>query len=106
MITLSICNHKGGTGKTTTVLHIAAALGLSGHRTLVIDLDPQSFLSRTLGVGEPREEASSLMLFDPQVDLRTVPVQKMSGFDLLPSSSVLNKAMRSLNERERRLMLW
>ncbi|HET6567053.1 MAG TPA: ParA family protein [Rhodothermales bacterium] len=98
MITLTICNHKGGTGKTTSVIHIAAALGLTGHRTLVIDLDPQGFLTRTLGVDEPAEDASSLMLFDPKVTLRDVAVQHMKGFDLLPSSTSLTKAMRSLNK--------
>lgn len=98
MITLTVCNHKGGTGKTTSVIHIAAALGLSGHRTLVIDLDPQGFLTRTLGVPEPPEEASSLMLFNPNVMLRDVPVQQARGFDLLPSSTGLTKAMRSLNK--------
>lgn len=98
MITLTICNHKGGTGKTTSVIHIAAALGLTGYRTLVIDLDPQGFLTRTLGVDEPQEHASSIMLFNPDLPLREVPVQHMKGFDLLPSSTSLTKAMRSLNK--------
>src|SRR5690606_37528701 len=91
-------NHKGGTGKTTSVLHLAAAMGLSGHRTLVIDLDPQAFLTRTLGVDEPPPEASSLMLFNHETALRDVPVRPMRGFDLLPSSSLLTKEMRRLNK--------
>jgi chromosome partitioning protein len=98
MITLAVCNHKGGTGKTTTVIHVAAALGLSGYRTLVIDLDPQSFLTRTLGIGEPKEEESSLVLFNPNMELRQAPVKQAKGFDLLPSSTALTKAMRSLNK--------
>lgn len=97
MIVLAVCNHKGGTGKTTTAIHVAAAMGLSGHRTLVIDLDPQGFLTRMLGVGEPPEAASSLVLFDPDVRLREVPTQTMSGFDLLPSSTRLTHRMRRLN---------
>ncbi len=98
MITLTVCNHKGGTGKTTSVMHIAAALGLSGHRTLVIDLDPQGFLTRMTGLAEPAEEASSLQLFNHEADLRDIPVQPMKGFDLIPSSSVLTKALRHLNK--------
>lgn len=98
MLTLAVCNHKGGTGKTTTVIHTAAAFGLSGHRTLVIDLDPQAFLTRMLGVEEPPEEASSLMLFNHEVALADVPVRPMKGFDLLPSSSVFTKVMRRLNK--------
>ena len=95
---LAICNHKGGTGKTTTSVHVAAALGLSGRRVLVIDLDPQGFLTRMLGVGEPAEAASSLMLFQHKIPLAEVERHRLPGFDLLPSSSVLTKAMRRLNK--------
>ncbi len=98
MIVLSVCNHKGGTGKTTSALHFAAALGLSGHRVLIIDLDPQSFLTRTLGVDEPPEAASSLMLFQHERPLSDVAVERRKGFDLLPSSSLLTKVMRRLNK--------
>jgi len=97
MKTLAICNHKGGTGKTTTAIHIAAALGLSGHRTLVVDLDPQSFLTRMLGVADPEESASSLMLFE-QRSLKDIPTIDMKGFKLLPSSLALTRAMRRLNK--------
>lgn len=98
MLVLSICNHKGGTGKTTSAIHIAAALGLVGYRVLVIDLDPQGFLTRTLGEEEPPEEESSLMLFRHDVELSDVEVISMHGFSLLPSSSLLTKHMRRLNK--------
>jgi chromosome partitioning protein len=64
MPVVTICNHKGGTGKTTTVIHLAAAAGLSGRRTLVVDLDPQGFLTRMLGAEEPPPEHSALALLD------------------------------------------
>jgi len=98
MIVLSVCNHKGGTGKTTSVIHIAAALGLSGKRVLVLDLDPQGFLSRTLDVDEPPPEESVLALFDPNLDPRRIQARELSGFDLIPSTSRLTKFMRSLNK--------
>lgn len=98
MLTLTLCNHKGGTGKTTSALHLSAALGLSGRRVLLIDLDPQGFLTRMLGLDEPPRSASSLTLFDPDVALRDVPVQSMKGFDLLPASTVLTKFIRRLNK--------
>ena len=98
MITIALCNHKGGTGKTTTAVHLAAAFGLSGRRTLVIDLDPQGFLSRALGADEPAPEDSALALFDHARPLSAVPVQPMSGFDLLPSSMQLTRAMRRLDK--------
>lgn len=98
MVVLSVCNHKGGTGKTTSSIHLAAAFGLVGYRVLVIDFDPQSFLTRALGVGEPAVEASSLMLFSANVPMKDVERLQMASFDLLPSSSGLTNAMRKLNK--------
>jgi len=98
MIILSICNHKGGTGKTTSAIHIAAALGLSGRKVLVVDLDPQCFLTHTVGVDEPNPAHSSLALFDLTSNLAHIPVVSLSGFDLLPSSSQLTRQMRTLNK--------
>lgn len=98
MFVLSVCNHKGGTGKTTSAIHLAAALGLSGWRTLVIDLDPQGFLTRTMGVEEPSPSDTVAALFDPSVNLASLSFREVSGFDLLPSSSSLTKRMRDLNK--------
>lgn len=98
MIVLSICNHKGGTGKTTTAIHVAAALGLSGWQTLVIDLDPQGFLTRTMGVEEPAPETSVASLFEPEVDLTETEFLQVGGFDLMPASTTLTKRMRELNK--------
>ena len=80
MAILTICNHKGGTGKTTSSVDLAAAFGLMGHRVLVLDLDPQGFLTRTLGVDEPPREASSLALLDPAGDL-------LAWRDLIPGGT-------------------
>jgi chromosome partitioning protein len=93
---LTVCNHKGGTGKTTTSIHLAAALGRQGRRVLVVDLDPQGFLTRMLGAPDPEPEHSALGLLDATADLRSFPVHSVSGFDLVGSSMALTKALRRL----------
>ena len=98
MVVATLCNHKGGTGKTTSALCLAAALGLSGHRVLLVDLDPQAFLSRTLGVDDPAPERSSLSLFEEEARLSSLQPLAMRGFDLLPAHGRLTRRMRRLNK--------
>ncbi len=98
MTVLSFANHKGGTGKTTSALCIAAALGMSGRRVLVVDLDPQCFLTRMVGVPEPDEESSSLALFDSDLELAGDMCERLRWFDLLPACSKAPKRLRSLSK--------
>ena len=68
---LTIANQKGGVGKTTTAVNIAAALALQGLKTLVIDLDPQGNASTALGIEHRPGTASSY-----EVLIGEIPVQE------------------------------
>lgn len=59
--TIAVTNQKGGTGKTTTVVCLAAALGELRRRVLVVDLDPQSSATAWLGVGEGGDGLLSIL---------------------------------------------
>lgn len=69
-LTVSVSNRKGGTGKTTTAVNLAAALARRGFRTLLVDLDTQGHAGLGFGLAARRGEASVHDLFrDPAADL-------------------------------------
>lgn len=94
MITYAITNQKGGCGKTTTAVNLAAVLALRGRRTLLVDLDPQAHATLGLGLTPERLEHTVQDLFaDPGVPfgriLRPTPVPNLV---LAPSNVLLSGA--------------
>ena len=59
MQVVAVVNRKGGVGKTTTAVNVAAALALAGQRTLLVDLDPQGSVGRALGLEADGTSGSS-----------------------------------------------
>ena len=110
MRTIAIANQKGGCGKTTVTINLAACLAREGRRTLAIDLDPQSHLALGLAVPEEQIEVSMTDLLRTnadEADLSRVTWQISSNFDLIPSKTDLSKLERELagdQQREHRLL--
>ena len=83
---IGVLNYKGGTGKTTTVLNLAAGLALQGERVLCIDLDPQGSLGMCLGVRYTHSLAHMLL---GQAAPEACVARARDNLDLIPSDSSL-----------------
>ena len=102
-----VANQKGGVGKTTTCVNLAAALHLAGQRTLLVDLDPQGNATMGSGVDKRSLEKSVYHLLVGLAMLDEVRVRSESGgYDILPANRDLAGAeveLVNLDNREKRL---
>lgn len=88
MRTIAIMNQKGGSGKTTTAVNLAAALGERGKRVLVVDLDPQANATSWLGV-HPEGRGVLEVFLGEKTLAELVHSTETPGVDLVPSTSWL-----------------
>ena len=87
---IAIANQKGGVGKTTTSINVAASMAHLGHPTLVIDLDPQGNLSSGLGVQKDTVEQGTAELLLEYAELDAVIMETAQpGLDLVPATDSL-----------------
>jgi chromosome partitioning protein len=91
---ISLCNQKGGVGKTTSAINLGAALAEVGRRVLLIDFDPQGALSAGLGVQPHQLDRTTYnLLMERGVSIDDVLLKtSVPGIDLLPSNIDLSAA--------------
>ncbi|MBR2222592.1 MAG: AAA family ATPase, partial [Campylobacter sp.] len=90
---MSFANQKGGVGKTTSCVNVAASLGLLGHRVLLIDLDPQGNTTSGVGVTKRGLRGTTKELLNGEMKvkeiIRETPYENLS---VIPANTTLTSS--------------
>lgn len=102
---VSIANQKGGVGKTTTAINMAAAIARNGHKVLVVDLDPQGNASTGLGISPDDREFTAYDVLVDGVDIQKAIVEtNVKNLSIVTSNTDLSSADAELMNDKGRLI--
>ena len=100
---ISFANQKGGVGKSTSAINIAAALGQMGKKTLLVDLDPQGNTTSGVGINKKQIKTSSYDVLIARADVQSaITNTAFTNLDILPSNITLAGAEFELVDTENR----
>ncbi|GJL56670.1 MAG: chromosome partitioning protein ParA [Nitrospirales bacterium] len=99
---IAVANQKGGVGKTTTTINVAASIALQQHSVLIVDLDPQANATSGMGIQSPKATVYDCLMARDYIDGSIIKTE-VPGLDMMPSGADLVGAeveLSNIAERE------